>query len=515
MRSLRSLALVVVLPALVLPAMSAAAKRVSVTGGSPSSIASEGAGDGVGSELSVRSGGATTSPQILAQLQPAQGGQSGRGPQRDTQLSLVGSKVIGAELMPDLAEAYARSRGANSVEWQVGPQADDAMLTARGPSAAAGTHVRILASSTSAAFTALSDHSADIGMAARPIDNDEWQKLRNQGLGDMRTPPAEHVLAEDALVVVVNPTNPTKSLSVDQLREIFVGRITDWSQIGGPPGPIHLFIPDPAAASYLHFVDVVMHSHKVVPSPASRLFLSPKELSDEVAADAQALGLVSLTFQRNTRLLPLKDKCDQAWDLTPFSVRAEEYPLSRRLVLYTPPGAKSDDVNAFLSWLSSAAAQRIIEDHQFVGPGIIQSGPDYVSRRASAGVPVGGDKGSMMKFSATVERAVRLSTTFRFAARSAEIDAPTQQEIYALAAYTRSPAASGRRLMVLGFADDEGSGAVALDLSRERAVMVASALAQAGVPTYRIVGFGENAPVACRENPLDSAKNRRVEAWFR
>ena len=71
--------------------------------------------------------------------------------------------------------------------------------------------------------------------------------------------------------------------------------------------------------------------------------------------------------------------------------------------------------------------------------------------------------------------------------------------------------------MVLGFADSDGNVDYNLKLSLERAEAIAKRLTTYGVPipASNIIGFGEEAPVACNDDDLGKARNRRVEVWLR
>ena len=87
---------------------------------------------------------------------------------------------------------------------------------------------RIHTSQTHGAFMNLIDGNADIILTHRTISPDEKAHAESLGVTLIETP-----IASDAFVFVVNKNNPVKSLTVNQIQEIYTGKITDWSQVGG------------------------------------------------------------------------------------------------------------------------------------------------------------------------------------------------------------------------------------------------------------------------------------------
>src|SRR5439155_922505 len=68
--------------------------------------------------------------------------------------------------------------------------------------------------------------------------------------GDMTSPAAEHVLGLDGIAVILSKNNPVESLSKGQVAQLFAGEITDWSQVGGPSGPVNIYARDDKSGTY-------------------------------------------------------------------------------------------------------------------------------------------------------------------------------------------------------------------------------------------------------------------------
>ena len=99
----------------------------------------------------------------------------------------------------------------------------------------------------------------DIGMTSRRMTEAERQSLAAKG--DMYGTASEHILALDGVAVIVNSANPIGTLSVQQIKDLFAGTITDWGdkQVGGTAGPVHrcrLDLTLSQASLYVRFSNV-------------------------------------------------------------------------------------------------------------------------------------------------------------------------------------------------------------------------------------------------------------------
>ncbi len=158
-----------------------------------------------------------------------------------TDVHFYGSDTVGLGVMPLLLTGYAASLNAEiSV---TNTQNKDEILANLIAENGFGDEIgSFLVTSTSSgdAFKGLMDDDAAIGMASRRIKPAEARALRDAGKGNMVSIDQEHVLAVDSLVVIVNPENGIETVSIDDLKGIFSGAITNWSQLGGADLPIQV-----------------------------------------------------------------------------------------------------------------------------------------------------------------------------------------------------------------------------------------------------------------------------------
>jgi phosphate transport system substrate-binding protein len=420
-------------------------------------------------------------------------------------LRLTGSNTIGAKLAPALAAAYFKSKGAvDPTDREIA--AEESAVDAASPVAGLPSHIEIRAHGSATAFTALGAGDTDIGMASRQISQQELVGLA--ALGDLTKVTSEHVLALDGVAVIVNPTNPVPALTKDQLAQIFCGNARDWAAFGGKPGPIAIYARDDKSGTFDTFKNLVLNGCPLAGS--AKRFESSEELSASVAADPGGIGFIGFAYVGRSRAIPIAE-CKMTYLPNPFSVKTEEYPLSRRLFLYTPnrhPAAVED----FLNYTRSDAAQRVVAENGFIDLGIeVDAAKTQIDRKAAA-LSSAVRLETFAKFLNTTEGATRLSVTFRFRTNSADLDNRALVDVDRLKSYLRTPKMRGKHLLLLGFSDTDGDYETNVELSRRRAQSIAVKL---GAPNVAAYGFGPEAPVACNTTPDDKGKNRHVEVWLR
>jgi glucose/mannose transport system substrate-binding protein len=309
-------------------------------------------------------------------------------PARQVALRLHGSNTIGRELVPTLCEDFLKYQGATSVQRKPGTREDEVDIEAVLPSESSEpVTFEIESHGSSTAFADLASGKCDIGMSSRQVKPDEAQRCASAGLGDMSSPGCENVIGLDGIAVLVHKNNPVSSLTKQQIADIFSGRITDWSQVGGTAGAIYLYAPDEKSGTLDIFKSVILGS-RPLSFRASR-FEDSVRLSDAVASDTNGIGFVGSSFTRNCKGLAISDVNGKPQLPTTFAVSIGDYPLSRRLYLYVPANTQNKWARKFVdfalpklevfSWWTSgseAAALNALFDNykkEYAGVGIINA----------------------------------------------------------------------------------------------------------------------------------------------
>ena len=169
-------------------------------------------------------------------------------------IRLHGSNTIGSKLGPSLVEAFARQQGFVGVERNETAELEFSISGRRADGSEFNGVVK--AHGTNTGRIDLMSGAADVWMASRAATPDEVAQAK--AIGDLHSPQQEHVVALDGLAIIVHPDNPLGELRVEQIRDAFAGRITDWSQLGGKPGPIKPYGRDDNSRTYDSFKSMVM-----------------------------------------------------------------------------------------------------------------------------------------------------------------------------------------------------------------------------------------------------------------
>ena len=441
---------------------------------------------------------------------------------RSKAIGIHGSTAVGWDLMPALIRAYAERIGGTTSTLAGGNPLEEQykVIDARGAEAALFDLKRY---GTPTAFTALENGAAQIGMASRPINDEEAARLARAGTPNIRTPQHEHVLGLDGLVVIVAQDNPAVSLSIDNIAKIFAGQITDWSQVGLPPGNINVYSTSQSSGTFSSFDSQILQPRGLALAGSAKLLLSTGEVADAVAADVDGVGITSFAFLRNAKGLNVESSCGLITRPSVFTVKTEEYPLTRRLYLYTASKPAHPHVKGFLDFALSQRAQPVIANAQFVDQSPLSLGFQDQGGRIAYALNAPGedfDIVQMRQLIADMNGAQRLSITFRFRSGSVELDTKAKADIDRLVGLAAAPELRGKPFLLLGFADAVGPYQANAALAVRRATQVRDTLlaaARGGIDPSLVVhkGYSELAPVACNDQPDGRNLNRRVEVWVR
>ncbi|HYI82532.1 MAG TPA: phosphate ABC transporter substrate-binding/OmpA family protein [Acetobacteraceae bacterium] len=433
------------------------------------------------------------------------------------ELKLVGAADIGELLVPDLVDGYLAGLGLRPRGWSQGATPEQRFQEGRDGRGQTQRRLTVERSGPGDAFVALGERRADIAMSTRaPSEAEASQVQRALGV-DLVTPQNEHVLALDGLAVIVHPDNPVQRLKLDQIRDIFAGAITNWNAVGGPNRPIRVLASEATAGSTEQFTAEVMRERQIAGN-AERV-TSSAQISNTVAAEPSAIGLVGMSYVGRARALNLVASCGIEFPAGTFEVKTQDYPLERRLYLYA---AAKDNPMAedFLRYVASPAGTEVVTDAGYISLQPVVSTREYTQFRlldATRAAPTAPDPRytqAMADYSLAVRQALRLSSTFRFDEGSQTVDVLGQGELERVAEFMKRPENAKYKVSVLGFSDNIGAFGQQRSVSDRRAQEVARQLRQRGVTVNHVAGYGYVAPVACEEDASAPAKNRRVELWL-
>ncbi len=212
----------------------------------------------------------------------------------------------------------------------------------------------------------LINRTCDVALSSRKITQKEKDLMAKKGVS-----PQEHVPALDGIAVVVHPSNPIDKLTIDQLREIFTGRITDWNQISSKSGPIVVLSREVNSGTHVFFKEHVLtregDKDRVEFAPSALLLSSSQAIADEVAQNSNAIGYYGMGYMSPKQKTIAVGKTAAGPFLKPDveSIRATTYPIARPLFIYSLASGKDLD-NAFVQFAESPEGQKIVAKIDFV-----------------------------------------------------------------------------------------------------------------------------------------------------
>ncbi|MCS7273111.1 MAG: phosphate ABC transporter substrate-binding protein [Fimbriimonadales bacterium] len=218
--------------------------------------------------------------------------------------------------------------------------------------------VSVTGGGSSIGINALINGVTDICASSRPMRKSEYDRARSRGVV-----PHEIPVALDGLAVVVHESNPVDSLTMDQVRRIYIGQITNWSQVGGPNMPIVVFSRDSNSGTYGFFQQVVLKNQNW--GPGVRFMPSTSEEAREVARTPGGIAYGGIAYFKNRpgiKILKIAAKeGDTPYAPTEENVRTRKYPISRYLYFYTN-GKPKGEVAKFINWVLSPEGQAIVRE---------------------------------------------------------------------------------------------------------------------------------------------------------
>ncbi len=406
-------------------------------------------------------------------------------------LSLNGSDVLANMLTPDLVEGWMHSRAVENIR----RSQEQGVTTISGERASSRCLVRITGPNTSDGLAALGQGTTDIAMSPRQLNEAEVSALGQ--LGDMRSPAAEHVVAIDALSVIVNQASAIRQLSRGELADILFRRITNWSSLQGNPRDIHLIITEDSSRAS----DTATELLGPIAGSAQRPS-SDAGVVEAVSRDPEAIGIVSFPAGKSVRTLAIGERGATAFAPSADTIATQTYPLTRRLYYYASPRPSNPNTKDFLSFVRSNAGQSVVTRAGYGGQNVQVVASSSVREDASEG------------YRSLVGKARQLNVAFRFRTGQSVLDNKALDDLNRLVTFLPPQTLHDKSpLILIGFADTQGETSKNLDLSKQRAEAVATALSSKQIRPQLVRWFGEEQPVGDNATVSGRERNRRVEVW--
>ncbi|MBD3335226.1 MAG: phosphate ABC transporter substrate-binding protein PstS family protein [Candidatus Eisenbacteria bacterium] len=251
------------------------------------------------------------------------------GAQADTQIVIDGSTTVGP-----IAKAFA--------EYYMGIHEE--------------VQITVSESGSGNGAKSLINGTCDIADMSRFMKEKEFQAAAEKGIM-----PVPHVVAMDGLPIIVHPSNPISGLTVEQVRDIYLGKVTSWSELGGPDRRIVVISRDTNSGTYETFETLVMKKEKI--AEGVEYVGSNGAVRQRVQSTPAAIGYAGLGFvDRTVKALEVN-----GIEPNPQTVASGRYPIARPLFMFTDGYPKlGSHLHTFVTLHLTPRGQEIIESIGFI-----------------------------------------------------------------------------------------------------------------------------------------------------
>lgn len=213
----------------------------------------------------------------------------------------------------------------------------------------AALEVQVTGGGSGTGLAALENGSTDVAMSSRPISDRERERL----IARYGAPPREVAVARDGVAFFVNAENPVRALTLAQLRALFLGDVSRWSDVGGPDRLVVLYTRENSSGTYAFVRERLLENEEF--APRAQPLPGTGAVVNAVSRERWGLGFGGAAFARRVATLGIQVG-ERAIHPTPEAVRDGSYPLARDLYFYLPP-EPSPAARRFLDFVLSDRAQ--------------------------------------------------------------------------------------------------------------------------------------------------------------
>jgi phosphate transport system substrate-binding protein len=218
-----------------------------------------------------------------------------------------------------------------------------------------GASIQVTGGGSGVGLAALINGSTDIANSSRPIKPTEVEKL----MAKYNTKGIQIACAKDGLSVFLNKGNTVSELTIQQLGDIFSGKITNWKQVGGADAKIQLYGRESSSGTFEFFKE---HVVKTDFSPRCQTLPGTAAIVNAVKKDKYSIGYGGAAYAEGVKDCKVKKDAKSKGILpTVATIKNNSYPITRYLYMYlkSKPTGQS---KAFVDWILSPAGQSLIAE---------------------------------------------------------------------------------------------------------------------------------------------------------
>jgi phosphate transport system substrate-binding protein len=229
-----------------------------------------------------------------------------------------------------------------------------------------GLSIAVTGGGSGTGISSLLNNTCDIAQVSREMKEGELTLARKKGIE-----PKMIVVALDGIAVIVHPDNPVSEITIDQLADVYTGKVKNWSQLGGHDAPIVLLSREVNSGTHVYFKEHVLRHGRTEGkeefTPEALLLPSSQAIADEATQNTTAIGYYGMGYVSTVVKVLKVAASEGALYVSPTmeSVQSNAYAIARPLIMYTK-GEPKDLAKTFVDYVLSREGQEIVKRIDFV-----------------------------------------------------------------------------------------------------------------------------------------------------
>lgn len=238
----------------------------------------------------------------------------------------------------------------------------------------ANVSIQVTGGGSGTGIAALFNKTTDLANSSRDIKEDELETAKQKGVL-----PVQHEVALDGIAVIVHPSNKVDNLTVQQVSDIFTGKITSWKQVGGENLPITLYGRENSSGTYEFFKEHVLGNNEKGKqkdyATSTQVLQGTASLGESVARDVKGIGYGGVGYfaeRKDVKILHVKaDVNSEA--VSPVEngkvnyevIWSKKYSISRYLYCYTDQNVKPE-LKAYIDFIIGNEGQEVVKQMEYI-----------------------------------------------------------------------------------------------------------------------------------------------------
>ena len=234
--------------------------------------------------------------------------------------------------------------------------------------------IQVTGGGSGTGIASLLNGTGDIANISRELKTSELANAKK-----LNITPVKHIVALDAIAIVVNPANKINNLSIKQLRDIFSGAIKNWKELGGPDAEIVLFGRENSSGTYEFVKETILNdkeNHKFYDfSPSTLVLQGTSSLAESIVNEKYSIGYGSVGYfvkRNDIKIIAINHnniitsaKINNSGDINYKDIWSGLYPLSRYLYCYVN-GESKPEVKNYLKFIKSKNGQKLVKQMEYI-----------------------------------------------------------------------------------------------------------------------------------------------------